>query len=115
MNRRARLFTVAVVVAVIASGCAFLTRASVLQQPGQGDLQSTGGMVTPDGRYVLFDSTSDNLVSLRGGNFTNTVYLHDRHLNTVIAASDPPSGGTANGSSGGSTVTPDGRFVLFTS
>jgi Tol biopolymer transport system component len=43
------------------------------------------------------------------------VYLKDRHSDSLQSASDVPNGALANGASGGSTVTPDGRFVLFNS
>ena len=80
-------------------------------------------MATPDGRFVLFASTANNLVvGTNGGplpDFTPdhmNVFLRDRQLRTTALVSFN-SGGTAggNGDSYPDAISSNGRFVLFES
>ena len=47
--------------------------------------------ITPDGRFVLFESTGDNLVS-GDGNFSRDVFARDMAGETTILISRTPSG-----------------------
>ena len=70
--------------------------------------------ISPDGRYVAFESNFDNLVRddvHEGGD----VFLYDRLQRRLRLVSRGPEGGQANGRSSQPEVTPDGRFVVFTS
>jgi Tol biopolymer transport system component len=80
--------------------------------PGNGD--SKFPSISADGRYVAFQSEASNLV----GNDTNDqgdVFVHDRQSATVERVSVAVAGGPADGFSGYPAITPDGRFVSFTS
>jgi Tol biopolymer transport system component len=99
------------------------TRQTTRVNLGQGSVQATGGAstdpaISADGRFVAFRSTATNLVP----GDTNAIpdyFVHDRQSGTterVSVASDGTQG------VGGGTVavpppaiSPDGRFVAFTS
>ena len=104
---------------------------------GNGD--SLGAVSTPDGRYVAFASTADNLASLNGSAMQQNlpasfnVFLRDRQAGTTRLVSVNTSGtaggeghfiytngintyvysATANSLPAG--ISADGRYVLFTS
>ncbi len=70
-------------------------------------------IISADGRYVVFTSNSTNLVV---GTITQThVYLHDRTLKTTSLLSRAQDGTEGNGLSYGAFISPDGRYVAFTS
>lgn len=94
---------------------------------GSAGSDAYGGAITPDGRFVLFRSTADDLVETPKGNATACAILHvafpcddvfvrDLKLGTTALVS-VNSAGTAsgNGNSIPAGITPDGRFVLFQS
>jgi Tol biopolymer transport system component len=92
------------------------TRVSVASDGTEGDRDSTSPRLSADGRFVAFSSNATNLVP----NDTNgwmDVFVHDRQTgqtSRVSVASDDTEG---NGRSGhrGLCVSPNGRFVAFTS
>ena len=68
--------------------------------------------VSADGRYVVFDSTSTNLVP----NDTNglpDVFVRDRRRRTTERVSVSSSGQQGNGSAGFAAISADGRYVAF--
>jgi Tol biopolymer transport system component len=77
--------------------------------------------ITPDGRFVVFNSDADNLVS--GYGFTpNTTNVYVRAVETgktrlVSVNNSRNFGGNAlsTTASNGSTISPDGRFIVFRS
>ena len=77
---------------------------------------SNFGLISDNGRFVAFTSFVNNLVN----NDTNTVpdvFLRDFETNTTRLVS-VNAAGTASGALGGSEVldmTPDGRFIVFSS
>jgi len=82
-----------------------------------GDLakdQSVAGFVSPDGRFVLIRSWARNLVAapFRWGPQS---YVYDRHEGTLDPVSVSSAGDFADGPSGETAVTPDGRFAAFIS
>lgn len=86
---------------------------------------STASYVTPDGRFVVFQSTADNLVP--GDTGDTDVFIRDRWLGTTSLVSVPdPGTGNANASgylvesigaprSGVRYCSDDGRHVVFVS
>ncbi len=75
-----------------------------------------GRVVSADGRYVVFMSSSSNLVP-GDTNGTWDIFLRDRLRGSTERLSIATSGSQGNGFSGlyGITMTPDGRFVAFES
>lgn len=77
--------------------------------------ESTFPMITPDGRFVAFESAATDLVTNVGTNVIN-VYLRDLSSNsTFLVSIDTNGNGGGNGNSWLSGVSEDGRYVLFTS
>jgi len=70
--------------------------------------------VSDDGRYVVFESDSTNLVS---GDLTNRsdIFLYDRQTGSMQRVSENLAGGEANGNSESASISADGRFVAFLS
>ena len=72
--------------------------------------------VTPDGRYVVFVSSASNLSNVPDHNGNQDVYLRDRQTGVTTLISINAAGTAAgNGYSDSPAITPDGRYVLFTS
>ncbi len=80
----------------------------------QGDYQSHYGDITPDGRYVAFDSQARNLVS-GDINFRNDVFIRDLHTGEIVRASVSTLGEEGDGDSYRPALSGDGRFVVFNS
>lgn len=84
---------------------------------------STSPIMTQDGRFVAFESTATDLVTNYAGKFVrcSNVYLRDLVNNTTLLVSvgtNGLSGTNGYGSSGDSSlssVSADGRYVLFVS
>jgi Tol biopolymer transport system component len=75
---------------------------------------SVSGTISADGRYVSFDSSSQNLVP----GDTNVVadsFVHDRVSGTTQRISIGSSGQQADDGSENSSISGDGRYVVFTS
>jgi Tol biopolymer transport system component len=75
---------------------------------------STLPSISADGRYVAFVSSATNLVS----NDTNRrpdVFVRDRKLGRTMRVSVTSSGRQARAESGVPVISPDGRFVAFSS
>ena len=92
------------------------TLVSVATNGGPADGGSPDATMTPDGRYVVFISSANNLVA----NDTNgipDVFVRDLMAQTTIGASVGaiPSSGTTNAVVLGPVITPDGRYVAFCS
>jgi hypothetical protein len=91
-----------------------VARISVSSTGGQANARSQVDAISPDGRFVLFDSWASNLV--RGDtNGVRDVFLRDLKLGRTIRVSVGWHGRQADGPSHGVAVSGDGRFVLFTS
>ena len=123
---RAALFTLLAAIAFpLAAQPLQLVSALVSSQPppagGSGD--SGAPSISPDGRYVLFASTANNLVLLG----TNTplpapfparlnVFLRDRtNATTTLASVNLAGSGGGNGDSLPAAVSTNGRYALFES
>ncbi|OLB81512.1 MAG: hypothetical protein AUI14_03060 [Actinobacteria bacterium 13_2_20CM_2_71_6] len=70
--------------------------------------------VTPDGRYVAFQSFARNLVP-GDTNEQVDIFLRDRQAGTTTRVSVDSSGAQATGGSFGAAISSDGRYVMFTS
>ncbi len=96
-------------------------RVSVSTTGAQGNGASSAGSVTPDGRYVAFDSRASNLVNGDTNGYTD-VFVRDRSAKTTERVSVSSTGQQGveyeNGSSADSTggsISADGRYVAFDS
>ncbi len=85
-----------------------------LTASGGGNGDSLPTAVSNDGRYALFESSAADLVSGDTNGVTD-VFLRDVWSNATVLISISTNGGVGNDVSRGSTLTPDGRYVAFTS
>jgi Tol biopolymer transport system component len=89
-------------------------RISISADEAEGNGNSTGGVVSADGRCVAFRSSASNLVA-GDTNQVEDVFIRDRVEGETIRISVASRGEEANGRSSCAAITPDGRYVLFTS
>jgi streptogramin lyase/Tol biopolymer transport system component len=86
---------------------------------GLGGAPPDGAALNPsmsaDGRFVVFQSTSSNLVASGCITGESHVYLRDRVSGTVVCLSIAPNGAPGNGPSTRPAISADGRFVVFES
>jgi len=73
-----------------------------------------GLAISADGRYAAFDSSATNLVS-DDTNGQSDVFLHDRLTGTTERVSVDSDGNEVNGWADVEAISPDGRYVAFTS
>jgi len=107
--------TVDVYVRDLVAGTTRVVSATSQQGTVAGDRSSDNPIISSNGRYVAFESNSDNLIS---GDNNNTwdVFVRDLTTNTTTLVSVAGGGtGTANGQSAYPVMTPDGRYVAFQS
>lgn len=90
-------------------------RSTALPLPAGGNGDSVDPQISPDGRFVLFNSTAGNLVPNNGGQLCSQVFLRDRSSNTTTLVSVNLNGFGGNGNSTYGGMSPDGRYVVFTS
>ncbi len=87
----------------------------ILRVPGNNiDNQVENFDMTTDGRYVVFDSYTDGLVS-GDDNGLRDIFLFDATLDTLELVSGGLSGADANNESRTPSISDDGRFVTFLS
>ena len=89
-------------------------RVSVATSGAQADADCMPAMITPDGRFLVFNSLATTLVP-GDTNGVSDAFLRDRQAGTTERVSLSSGGGEGNDSSGASAITPDGRYVLLTS
>jgi hypothetical protein len=89
-------------------------RLSIDSDEAQSNHDSLNAHLTPDRRYVLFDSTATNLVA-SDTNAVDDVFLRDRTLGTTERISIADDESEANGASSGVGVSADGRYIIFLS
>jgi len=92
------------------------TLVSVTKEGLQGERDSTDPVISPDGRYVCFNSYARNLVPGDTNN-TQDVFLKDMLTGEIERISVSSTGSQGNSQSGVSRVTmsADARFICFTS
>jgi Tol biopolymer transport system component len=81
---------------------------------GGGNGDSFPGGISSDGRFALFESTATNLVAGDTNNATD-IFVRDLLNGVTMLVSVATNGTCANGASSASVITPDGRYVAFTS
>src|SRR5262245_18928628 len=93
------------------SGTTELVSVALAGGPGNGD--TIGAAMTPDGRYVAFQSLADNLVA-GDTNGTEDIFVRDRLTGTTERVSVDSAGGQAYfASQFPGDIFADGRFVSF--
>src|SRR5687768_465570 len=70
--------------------------------------------ITPDGRYVAFDSSATNLVKSDKNNAVD-IFLRDRLAGTTERVTMTGRKTVANAESSHPAISPDARFVAFAS
>ncbi|MBI1853231.1 MAG: PD40 domain-containing protein [Planctomycetes bacterium] len=90
------------------------TRISVDSSGTEGDGPSSYLAITPDGRYVAFESLATNLVA-GDVNDLEDVFVHDFQTGVTTLESVSTNGTQGNGASWGPALSADGRFLAFTS
>jgi Tol biopolymer transport system component len=80
-----------------------------------GNAESKNAVVSADGRYVAFESTSTDLVPLHTGRYGD-VFVRDLQTGTTTLVSVNAAGTAGgNGESSNPVISPDGRYVAFVS
>jgi TolB protein len=96
------------------------TTTLVSRQSGPGgagaDDVSSFPAISPDGRYVAFQSSADNL-STADNNAVRNIYVRDLQSNTttLVSRQSGPGGAGADGASSEAAISADGRYVAFQS
>jgi Tol biopolymer transport system component len=80
----------------------------------QGDQGSFGRTISPDGRYIAFDSQASNLVA-GDTNDTGDAFVLDRSTGTTTLVSLSDAGRQSPAYSSGTAVSADGRYAAFVS
>jgi uncharacterized repeat protein (TIGR01451 family) len=80
-----------------------------------GDGDALNLAISADGRYIAFDTAADNLAPGPGDGQGNDVFVRDRLAGTTEGISTVGDSGIFEGHSFLSSITPDGRFVGFSS
>jgi hypothetical protein len=81
---------------------------------GEADGGSSGASISRNGRYVVFQSFAENLVS-DDGNFFPDVFWHDTQNGQTVLVSRRPGFSQSDGDSSRPVVSDDGRYVAFQS
>ncbi|MFZ1428178.1 MAG: hypothetical protein WAS21_15555 [Geminicoccaceae bacterium] len=89
-------------------------RVSVSSTGGQGSQGSSRGTISADARYVAFDSDADDLVP-NDTNGQGDIFVRDLTTGTTQRVNVGTDGSQANGSSYGSAISANGRYVVFAS
>ena len=88
------------------------TRVSVTSNGEQGNSTSYEASISADGRYVVFESSANNLVS-GDTNGTTDVFVHDRQTGETTRVSVASDGGQGNGGSYSPSISADGYHAAF--
>ena len=84
--------------------------------PAGGNGDSVAPWISPDGRYVLFSSSANNLTSTDNNQFGLDIFLRDRSSNTAVLVSANYSGtGGGNGNSVSGMLSTNAQYVAFES
>ena len=89
-------------------------RISVDSFGAQGNSDSYSPQISADGRFVAFQSDASNLVS-GDTNAASDVFVHDRLSGTTERVSVDSLGAQGDESSSSSSISADGRYVVFNS
>jgi len=91
------------------------TRTTAVPLPADGNGASVDPLISSDGRFVLYESTADNLTPGSGSGPWLQVYLRDCASNTTTLVSANLSGFGGNGHSTYGGMSADSRYVVFQS
>ncbi|MET0499045.1 MAG: malectin domain-containing carbohydrate-binding protein [Steroidobacteraceae bacterium] len=91
-----------------------IERISVSTQGAQGNSRSYGDALTPDGRYIVFDSEASNMVA-GDANAAPDTFIRDRVRGTTERVSLGNNAAEGNASSRRGAISADGRYVAFAS
>lgn len=70
--------------------------------------------ITPDGRYVVFESTDKSLVTVAGdSSLYNKIFVKDMVTGGIEMVSRTETGGTLTGYAYAPQISDDGRFIVF--
>lgn len=115
----ALIFLTALAPLSASAGLQLVTAASsAVTAPPNGNGDSWSPIVSPDGRFVLFASTADNLSSNGNASLNPpsvNVYLRDRLNQTTTLVSVNLGGTGGNGNSFPTALSTNGQFALFES
>ncbi|MFH1217245.1 MAG: Ig-like domain-containing protein [Pseudomonadota bacterium] len=92
-----------------------LTQASVSSSGTSGNGSSENASISADGRFVLFQSTSSNLV-VNDTNGVTDIFIHDRQTGITERVSVSTTGGQTNNHSYcyfQNSISADGQYVVF--
>jgi Tol biopolymer transport system component len=89
-------------------------RVSVDSSGSEANSHSDVCVLSSDGNFVAFASAASNLVS-NDTNLFPDVFVHDLSTGSTERVSVDSSGGEADGDSGATSISADGRFVAFAS
>jgi hypothetical protein len=119
--RRTILFVALATLSTSAIAQDAITRMSVASDGTEGNgrsgfesYENRRPSISADGRFVAFESAATNLVS-NDSNGVVDIFVHDRLTGATVRVSLDSAGNEANGDSGGTSLSQDGRFVAFTS
>jgi len=89
-------------------------RISLAQDGSEANDDSGSPSISSDGRFVAFNSYANNLIDADDTNDTRDIFVYDRQtrIRRVSIASD---GEQSNNQSGWLSISPDGRYVAFSS
>jgi Tol biopolymer transport system component len=90
------------------------TRVSLDSAGNQANSDSYSLSISPDGRFVAFTSDASNIVP-GDTNRNYDIFVRDTLTNTTTRVSLDSAGNQANSSSNNPSISPDGRFVAFSS
>lgn len=90
------------------------TRVSVASDGTQGNDSSRLPSISANGRYVTFTSDASNLVSGDTNGLTD-IFVHDQLTGETTLISITSTGAQGNAASYASSISADGRYVVFTS
>lgn len=90
------------------------TTASGAQAGGSASFEGIGNIVSADGRYVVFSSGANNLVTGDTNNYSD-IFLKDTQTGAISRVSTSSTATQGNGDSSHASISADGRYVLFRS
>lgn len=91
-----------------------VTVGSLSNTGSAGDGDAAGFELSANGRYLVFSSGADNLVT-GDTNGMNDIFVRDTINATTTLISKSSTGGSANGGSMAASISCDGAYVAFTS
>ena len=82
---------------------------------GGGNNDSAGSVISADGRFVLFLSSANNLVTNDNGRFVDVLLRNRTNNTTTLVSVNLTGSGGGNGHSVSPVMSADGRYVAFES